>query len=272
MAKKRGGGGKLQEYNEKNGEYGEGSEKLKKKEDEAELIYNSDYGEPNNEKIVFSEIIDKKIKTRTALSDDEIDVVLEILAKNYERPEKGVGDKNLKKILEMNGFAGTPRRVGTEGLTQVLSGGSPLFRGLNGENAEEYKKQFYNGEMYVGIGLGGNGIYMSKDNNEANNYTKGSAVIVTAIMPKDMKIAGKEVRREYAEFYDKHKTTNEQSKTEKERLWAMQKPLTFGIYCALKGYDAFLPTINPEKNMVVLNRSKLVIGKNNEQERLLELS
>ena len=269
MAEKRGGGGKLQEYNENNGEYGSGHEDNKRKKEEAEKIYNSDY---NSDRIVFDEIIDKKLKTHQALSDEEIDVILEVLAKTYERPERNVGDKNLKKILDINGFSGTPRRVGKDKLLQVLSDGVPLFRGLNGDKAVEYAKQFYDGEMYVGIGLGGNGIYMSIDGNEANSYSKGSNVIVTAIMPKDMKIAGKEVRQEFSVFSDKYKTTTEQSKTEKERLWAMQKPLSFGTYCALKGYDAYLPTINPKKNMVVLNRSKLVIGANNEQERLLELS
>ena len=222
-------------------------------------------------KIVFDSEIDKKIIDGIPLSDSEMDKVFESLSKTYERPEKGGGDKNLKKILDLKGFSNPPKKVDKKELTKVLSKGTIMFRGLNGERAKEYAEQFYNGEMYVGIGLGGNGVYMSKDTNEARVYTKGSAVVVSAVMPADMKIAGKEVRKEFNRFSDKHRTTAEHTQTEKERLWKMQHVISFGTYCALKGYDAYIPMISPEKNIVVLNRSKLVIGENNEQERFMEL-
>lgn len=292
MAEKKGAGGKPQLYDTADGEYlettSDGSTQTYNENDglqDTERKHNSD-GFGGEHKATpaesqrlqelgiesFGQIIDTKLKEHKPLSDSEIDEVLSILAETYEKPEKNIGDKNLKKILEINGFSGVPKRVNKKELTNVIAEGTVLFRGLNGENAKEYGKQFYDGEMFVGLGLGGNGVYMSVDGNEANSYAKGSSVVVAAVMPKEMKIAGKEVRQEYQNFYNLHKTTSEQTPKEKERLWAMQKPLSFGTYCALKGYDAYLPTINPEKNMVVLNRSKLVIGENNEQERLLELS
>lgn len=42
----------------------------------------------------------------------------------------------------------------------------------------------------------------------------------------------------------------------------------FGKYCALKGYDGYI--IQDDKNLVVLNRGKLIIGENDEQRIFLE--
>ena len=40
----------------------------------------------------------------------------------------------------------------------------------------------------------------------------------------------------------------------------------------LCGYDAYLPAVSPEKNVVILNRGKLVIGENNEQEKFIDFN
>ena len=223
-----------------------------------------------DEPLSFGKEIDDKIKEREPLSDTDIETVFAQISKVYERPEKGYGDKNLKKILDLNGFSDKPKKVNKNELASILASGTVMYRGLNGEDAVRYAKQFYDGEMYVGIGLGGNGVYMSKDSKIAEGYTLGSNVTVVAVMPKDMKIAGNDVRKDYREFSARFRSTAEQTQEEKEHVWGIQKALSFGVYCALKGYDAFLPTVKPETNIVVMNRSKLIIGENNEQEGILE--
>ncbi len=219
--------------------------------------------------ISFGKEIDAKIRERKPLSDSEVETVFDKISKVYERPERGSEDRNLKKILDMNGFSDKPKKVNKKELASALANGTVMYRGLNGEEAVKYAKQFYDGEMFVGTGLGGNGIYMSKDSMIAEEYTRGSNVTVVAVMPKDMKVAGKDVREEYKEFFERYKSTAEQTQEEKEYIWGIQKATSFGVYCVLKGYDAFLPTIKPETNMVVLNRSKLIIGENNEQEGIM---
>lgn len=217
-----------------------------------------------DESFSFGKEIDTKIKKGIVLTDSEVETVFAEISKVYERPERGIGDKNLKKILDLNGFSNKPKKVNKKDLAKALSSGTIMYRGLNGKEAAMYAKQFYDGEMFVGIGLGGNGIYMSKDPNIAEEYTRDSNVTVVAIMPKDMRIAGKDVREKYKEFFERYKSTAEQTQDEKEYVWGIQRAISFGVYCVLKGYDAYLPTIKPETNMVVLNRSKLIIGKNNE--------
>lgn len=267
MAQKKGAGGKNQEYNVDNGRYSNDTDYFtgeERQEEKANFFNDPKAG------ITFRKEIDEKIKNVAPLSDEEIEEVFEKMFETYEKPERGKGDKNLKKILDLNGFSKTPRKVGKKKLADELQNGEILFRGLNGEGSKQYANQFYNGEMYVGIGFGGNGVYMSREINEADNYTKGSNTVVVAVIPKNMKIAGKDVRKEYNEFYERQKAKAENTKQEKERSYKIQRTMSFGSYCALKGYDAYLPTISPEKNMVVLNRGKLFVGENNEQERILE--
>lgn len=279
MPQKKGAGGKPQEYDVEDGEYEETQKDTNESQTKGDIDFfdgeekgdeREDYFAETQLETTFGKSIDDKVKQCIPLTDNEIEEVFVKMSDNYERPEKGKGDNNLKKILDMNGFSKTPRKVDKLQLANEIKNGEIMFRGLNGEESEKYGRQFYDGEMFVGVGIGGNGVYMSKEINEAENYTKGSNTVVVAIMPKDMKIAGKDVRNEYHAFYEKQKATDQHTKQEKERLFKIQKTMGFGSYCALKGYDAYLPAKSPEKNMVVLNRGKLVIGENNEQERIME--
>lgn len=281
MKEKIGGGGKNQPYDEQNGQYE--NEKAttkalttKEKLEQAKRIYGDDYEkEKNNTILTNKKSINSKLKDQQALTDEEIEEVIISISETYISSSRGKEDKNLKRILESNGFSKTPKKVKKEELVQVLSKGKVLYRGLNGDDAVKYKEQFYQGDLFVGTGFGGNGVYMSIDVNESNNYTKGSNVVACAIMPSDFKIAGKEIRKEYQTYYDKmfqkYKYQKTNSKQENEKNSLIMKTLSFGAYCALKGYDGYLPTIKPEINMVILNRGKLVIGEHYEQERIMEL-
>lgn len=229
--------------------------------------------ELKNEQL-YDLIGNKSTKIGKVYSDEEIENIVIELAENYTTPERGKEDLNLKKVLMDIGYDAKPLKLKKEEFAKVLIRGKIVFRGLHGEDSFKHKEDFYNGEMFVGTGLGGNGIYVSQDKTVALSYAQENGSVICAIVPKEMKIAGKECREDFKIFIDKIKTkyayNKQKTKEENIKNSNIMKCASYGIYCALKGYDGYLPTINPEKNFVILNRGKLVIGENNEQEYFLE--
>ena len=108
MAQKKGAGGKNQEYNVDNGRYSNDTDYFtgeERQEEKANFFNDPKAG------ITFRKEIDEKIKNVAPLSDEEIEEVFEKMFETYEKPERGKGDKNLKKILDLNGFSKTPRKA-----------------------------------------------------------------------------------------------------------------------------------------------------------------
>ena len=107
-------------------------------------------------------------------------------------------------------------------------------------------------------------------------YRHQDGAIVSAVMPADFRIADDEVRKEYSDLKKKYdekykwaKTNSKEQNAENDKL---RGALSYGVFCVLKGYDAYLPAVSPEKNVVILNRGKLVIGENNEQEKFIDFN
>ena len=209
------------------------------------------------------------------VSDGSSNAEIEIEAKEYARkyqipsiPQAGRQDDCLKEILDKKEFTKPPKRVNKEQFTKALESGSVVYRGVG---SSKHIEQFYNGDCFVGQGDFGNGIYMSYDKKEALGF---SSNLVVSILPKDFNFAPTELRKEHEQFVKEFKTKRfspEKVKTESDMKEA-QNELNFindfGKYCALKGYDGYIT--QDDKNLVVLNRGKLIIGENDEQRIFLE--
>ncbi|KJH71103.1 hypothetical protein [Aliterella atlantica] len=135
----------------------------------------------------------------------------------------------------------------------VAAGERELFRGLDsygikGKTGEDLAEQFRSGDMYVGKGIFGNGIYVAygSDKYDAQEYTGVGieGAILRISLPKSAKVIS----------YDK--LIEEQNKDFLTSYPALQDP---GRYAAFKGYDVIDvgATRNRPKYMVVLNRTTL---------------
>lgn len=291
MAEKTGAGGQLQTFDAETGRYskeaGNNSANSNKgydsRDDFKQIIdrvnqvrsQNSGSDKSTHTPYLSDSNVDA-IKSGKGLSDAEIEDVCTKLAKIYRPVKRGDEDTNLKAILSETGFTQTPKRLRKQDFIKQVQSGTILYRGLHGDNADKYAKYFYDGDMWVGTGFGGNGVYMSKDANEASMYRHQDGAIVSAVMPADFRIADDEVRKEYSDLKKKYdekykwaKTNSKEQNAENDKL---RGALSYGVFCVLKGYDAYLPAVSHEKNVVILNRGKLVIGENNEQEKFIDFN
>lgn len=177
--------------------------------------------------------------------------------------KSGIKDEILAEIIVVKGWDGTPKKLSDNELCCSIKSkhGIFVYRCLPNE---VYKEAFYDGELWVGQGIFGNGIYMAYGAIDAIGYGNHIAV---AVMDSDMHFAPYENRVEHKKFlnYLNEKITNIQNYGTVENLQNYEclynMMCDYGKYAALSGYDAY----KAGKNIVVLNRSKLKIGETNEK-------
>lgn len=108
------------------------------------------------------------------MSREEIAALLEDVS---DRARRSIGDTSqgdwfLREIARTQGFDGLPHVVTKQEMDEYLaSGEQELFRGLDsygmkGSTGEDLAQQFRSGDMYVGTGLFGNGIYVAYGKNK----------------------------------------------------------------------------------------------------------
>ena len=164
------------------------------------------------------------------------------------------GDWFLRELAHVQGFDGLPHIVSKQELDEyVASGEQELFRGLDsygvqGKTGEDLAQQFRSGDMYVGKGIFGNGIYVaySSDKYDAQEYS--GLEIEGAIVRMSLKKGAKVIS--YDELLEK------KNKDVLKAYIELEDP---GHYAAFKGYDVIDvgATRNRPKYMVVLNRTAL---------------
>ena len=164
------------------------------------------------------------------------------------------GDWFLRELARAQGFDGLPHIVSKQEMDNyIASGEQELFRGLDsygvqGKTGEDLAQQFRSGDMYVGKGIFGNGIYVaySSDKYDAQEYSgvEIEGAIVRLSLKKDAKVIS----------YDK--LLEKKNKDVLKAYIELEDP---GHYAAFKGYDVIDvgATKNRPKYMVVLNRTAL---------------
>jgi SPP1 gp7 family putative phage head morphogenesis protein len=214
--------------------------------------------------------------------------------KEYQTLYRPVGDPRLKALLEEQGFTKTPTVVNAEQYeVLVQQGGIKVYRGVTETtnlSAAQMIEQFKNGDMFVGTGVVGNGVYSGTDLNYVIKYAgdKPENVMEMILSPKakfiDAKDAEEGARALSGAFYDAAfgrayanpelgkivdsyiKTlgpipgSGEAATVYREKLrelgWLYHDP---GAYAAAHGYDAIRHIDEDGGVFVILNRGAVVV-------------
>jgi hypothetical protein len=217
-------------------------------------------------------------------------------AKEYQTLYRQVGDPRLKALLEAQGFTAKPMLVGeTEFEALAQKGGIKVYRGLVGNEtttAAQMVEQFKTGDMFVGTGVIGNGVYAGTDLGYVIKYAEDNPknVIKMLLSPKakyiDSKDAQEGARKLSGAFYDaafkrpykdpemgkivdsyiKAKGpipgSGEAATKYRDELreigWLYHEP---GAYAASMGYDAIKHFDEDGGVFVILNRGAVVVKK-----------
>lgn len=199
----------------------------------------------------------------------------------YIEAFKYTGDDRLKAILQAQGFTAKPTILSADDFAVLEQLKTPIIhRGLTAsstKSVDQMIKEFKDGEMYVGTGVAGNGVYAGTDLNYVIKYAGDNPnnVITMALSPTaktiDMEEAKRQSKAASAAFYDKafkrqaspgSLSTPEMQKfvdsfgdiTEEQ---ARQLGILFrdpGRYAAVNGYDAIKHVDEDGGIYVILNR------------------
>ena len=194
----------------------------------------------------------------------------------YEEAFKYTGDDRLKAILQAQGFTAKPTVLSADDFAVLEQLGTPIIhRGLTAtstKSVDQMIKEFKDGEMYVGTGVAGNGVYAGTDLNYVIKYAGDNPdnVMTMALSPQakviDMEDAKNGAKAASNAFYDKAfkrpYNNPEMGKfvdsfgdlTEEQ---ARQLGILFrdpGRYAAINGYDALKHVDEDGGVFVILNR------------------
>lgn len=173
----------------------------------------------------------------------------------------GTQDEVLKKLIHLRGFDKKPKIVSRDEISKKIEEG---YRGfIRGMKVDFGDEQYKNGDMYIGRGVHGSGVYVScfdsKDMRDiavstAESYatdtiTKKFGSIVYGVIEKDTKIITESKLVEIRDKLSSH--------------WSEKQKMCFrnnGKLGVALGYDM----IDCENNLyyIVLNRSKTIVGGN----------
>jgi len=195
-----------------------------------------------------------------------------ILIKNVDDQSWGSGEENktLKDINKAIGYDKKPTLVDSD--TFEKSGGSIYYRGVSGKNAQEYIKDFKQGELWAGNGHTGAGTYTFKNNSQyAMTYAANNPDnIIVMKLKNDSKIINHnntfkdfvEYRQKQSSKYMKlsekeYSNNNDEQGEYYDNLSIAYGNLDLGVYNTLRGYDAmYIGNVT-----VIYNRGKVIIPK-----------
>lgn len=204
----------------------------------------------------------------------------------YEKTWRQPQDVRLKAILEAQGFTAKPQVV--DGTQMYLLGekNPRMWRGVTPTpnlSAAQMIEQFKTGDMFVGTGVIGNGVYSGNNYNYVLKYAQDKSENVMALVFKpgarfvDYKVADEGANQLSQAFY--HKAFGRKADLEKsvyrdfvesfgdltesearELGWMFHDP---GAWAAAHGYDAIsnIDSKTKEAVYVILNRGAVAIEK-----------
>jgi hypothetical protein len=219
-------------------------------------------------------------------------------ANEYITIYRQVGDPRLKAILQAQGFTVKPTIVSaTEFETLAKTGGTKIYRGVTPtetKTASSMIDDFKDGDMFVGTGVIGNGVYAGTDLSYVIKYAGDKPEnVIEMILSPNAKVITKQAAEEGARdmagaFYDaafgRTYRNPELGKIVDEYIasigglpttplsstpaglviqgklrnmgWLNHEP---GAYAALRGYDAIKHVDDDGGVFVILNRGAVVV-------------
>jgi len=212
--------------------------------------------------------------------------------KSFQEFQQNPQDSDITRMvagmIKENGGDALPTVISKDEMDRQIAGGATeLYRGFRGQRGKENADQFRNGDLFVGDGLSGSGVYTTVDIDRATSYSEdywnNGALVRMALKPDARVIAMDDVEKlienaqppEYKKLaeeaqaawkaFSTKKGTTEKRETE---LWTAYRhrrdegPATYhalisdpAIAALLEGYDA----ISVRRDYVVLNRGALFV-------------
>lgn len=189
------------------------------------------------------------------MSREEIATLLEDVSNRARRRigDTSQGDWFLRELARTQGFDGLPHVITKQEMNMyVASGERELFRGLDsygmkGKTGEDLAQKFRSGELYIGRGLSGHGIYAAygKDKFDAEGYM--GVGLEGAMLRLTLKSNATTISIDKLE---------EMQSTDK--IVNSHTPLrNLGFYATFKGYDAIDIGASQDRPtyMIILNRT-----------------
>lgn len=120
---------------------------------------------------------------REILNDSNLD---ELIKKSqFNLLSKGREDLIIKPMITELKFDGLPQKVNANKFEELKKTSKMLYRGVEDK---KYIDDYKNGEMFIGLGANGTGVYTTIEQQKAQRYAKEGGVI-EMIIDKDAKIA-----------------------------------------------------------------------------------
>lgn len=217
--------------------------------------------------------------SRKIISESELDSLVEKY--NGENYESGNRNELMTQVSKELNYNKKPKKIDAEEFELLKKDGNiELYRGYSDQSrsAQEYMKDFREGELWTGNGHYGSGTYTFMDKNSTMSYASGNLDNIQVMsLSKNAKIA--DYKKEYSQFVDftSRKSSEFSIKSEKaymsgddslgekyDNLSYQYGYLDFGVYAAYKGYDAVKYSgdeVDPRSIMIVLNRGMISVPK-----------
>ena len=170
-----------------------------------------------------------------------------------DTPRSATGDVLMASIAERQGFDGQPAVVSDEELRDLIEQGyQPLFRGVANhgtavEMESEFADQLRTGRAHYAGGAWGTGIYTSRQLHTARLY--GPDPLRMALRPDARVAEWKDLAPEHRAFLDGLAPDDPAREVFSDQ----------GRYAAARGYDALRITGSLEDEVLIFNRSALVV-------------
>lgn len=99
---------------------------------------------------------------------------------------KGREDLIIKPLLGEIGFSALPQKVDAKTFESMKKDHIFLSRGLT---SPAFAEQFINGDMFVGLGVNGSGVYTTTHEEKAKSYAKENGAVIQMLLDKNSKVA-----------------------------------------------------------------------------------
>jgi len=163
------------------------------------------------------------------------------------------GDEVAFAIAERQGFDRPPRVVSVAEFDRLVADGHlPLYRGVfalgsAGGNEDDFADRLRAGDTYLPTGVWGSGIYTSRQLHTARRYGPNP---IRMALPPDARVA------DWRELKEEHKTflAGLDPDSDEHRVFS-----DLGRYVASRGFDAMRIEGSLEDEVLVFNRSALIV-------------
>jgi hypothetical protein len=163
-------------------------------------------------------------------------------------------------IAKAQGFDGLPNVLSSEAIDKLANDPNYTiaYRGIAGDQAEQYFEEFKTGDYHAGQGFAANGIYLAQNEDVARGYAGDNGVVMRVAIPNDQMISAPEFN---AAVDNTHEATKAGYAASKYSFWGSEDP---GATLAAQGVGGAKALIDvgvkgAQNVYVVWNRTMLTV-------------